>query len=314
VLEPEQVALALAADGAVPGLRPGYVLFPTGLDPRKNVEATIEAYGQLPPALRADHQLVVTCRLGEHGRAYLTELAVRAGAADDVLATGYVSDELLCRLYQGAHLVILPSLYEGFGLPALEAMACRAPVIVADSSSLQEVQTAAEARFDPSSAGSISAAIRRALDDDDLLARLRSQPLPPFTWDRSAGLTAGVIDDLLARDQARAATLPAQRPRLALVGALPPAGDEVASYTYRLVDELRYHCDVTVFVGGRTDSVERPDGVGVEAIDRLDLITRAGGAFDRVLYVLGSGASSVPALLALRSRPGWVLIHDIGLA
>jgi glycosyltransferase involved in cell wall biosynthesis len=315
---PGAVAGELIDRGLVPGLRPGYVFFPTGLDPRKNIERTVEAYGRLPAEVRERHQLVVTCRLGEHGRHYLTDLASRAGVTDTFLVTGYVSDELLCRLYQGAHLVVFPSLYEGFGLPVLEAMTCGAPVIVADSSSLPEVQTIAEARFDPASVSAIAGAMTRALGDGELLRRLRMQELPPFSWDRAANLTGGVIDDLLGRLRARAGTGPASRARrrnrLALVGPMSPQRGETATYVHRLAAELQYQCDLSIFVGSGIEDIDAPEGAVVELISHFEPISRGGGAFDRVLYVLGSGASSVPVLEALRLAPGWVLLHDVRLS
>ena len=98
----EMAAESLVGDGIIAGLEPDYILFPTGIDPRKNIERTIEAYGLLPAWIRRRHQLVLACRLSEADRAVVGELAADAGLSDtEFVVTGYVSDETLCRLYQG---------------------------------------------------------------------------------------------------------------------------------------------------------------------------------------------------------------------
>ncbi|MDH4363348.1 MAG: glycosyltransferase family 4 protein, partial [Acidimicrobiia bacterium] len=190
------VAARLAERNEVPGLRPGYILFPSGIERRKNIERTIAAYARLAPEVRARHQLVLVCRIDDYARQLLDRVQAEEGIPGEVLATGFVDDDTLCRLYQGAELVIFPSIYEGFGLPVLEAMQCGAPVICADSSSLKEVQTWPEARFDPHATEAVADALARTLGDADLLDRLRNQELPPFTWDLAAQRTAEAMATL----------------------------------------------------------------------------------------------------------------------
>ncbi|MFV0525093.1 MAG: glycosyltransferase [Acidimicrobiales bacterium] len=311
-----EVAAALAASGRVPGLQPGYLLLPTGIDPRKNVEASIEAYGRLDPALRRAHQLVVTCRLDDHGRDYLDDLAEKYGVTDDLLATGFVSDADLVTMYQGAHLVAFTSLYEGFGLPVLEAMQCGAPVICSDSSSLVEVQTDPEARFDPSSPASIAAAYERGLTDEGFRRRLVDQVPPNYSWDDSAARTIPVIERLYAETVGRPAGLP--RPRLAVVTPLPPQGSGIATYAARLLAHLPRFADVTVFTDtdagddGEPDAHPIPD-VEIQTVDRFEAVTQGGGAFDQVIYFMGNSQFHVGALELLRSHPGVVLFHEARL-
>lgn len=342
-------AQSLVQSGAINGLRPGYILFPTGIDPRKNIERTIHAYGRLPRRVRRTHQLVLACRLSEGDRAIVRAMAEAAGVGDELVVTGYVSDRTLCRLYQGAHLVVFPSYYEGFGLPALEAMRCGAPVICADASSLTEVQPLEHARFDPLSVRSIAAALTQALADDHLRDELRNQTPPPFTWDNAARGTGEVIRQCLDQLRTSIATVDPRgstgaKPRLALFAPLPPQQTGVANYTYRLIEELRHHCDVTVFVDcgpgdrkrrderrgdrelvdlrdselaetGRPgpDDLRRPDGVTVVGTDQFDAVAAGGGAFDQVLYFLGNTHHHIQALQANKERKGHVLLHDVRL-
>jgi glycosyltransferase involved in cell wall biosynthesis len=310
---PDEVTAGLVARGDVPGLRPGFILFPTGIDPRKNVDRMIEAYGRLPAETRRRHQLVLVCRMDDHAHRLVADLAHEAGVTEDLLATGFVSDEVLRRLYQGANLVVFPSLYEGFGLPVLEAMQCGAPVICSDSSSLKEVQTLPEARFDPTSVDAMATAMEQVLGDDELLRRLRHQPLPAFSWDESARLTAGVIEELRSELESRAVIEAPPRLRLALFSPLPPQETGIAYYTERLLTELRHYCDVTVFVDVEPSEVSAPDGVRVERSLSFDNIQKSGGAFDRILHFLGNSPFHMDTLSMLRRHGGWVLSHDVRL-
>jgi glycosyltransferase involved in cell wall biosynthesis len=163
---------------------------PGGYDKRKNLHGLISAYALLPAHLRSTHQLVVASGLTKHHRADLIAHARACGlAADELLLTGYVSDAHLIGLYQCAALFVFPSLHEGFGLPALEAMACGAPVIGSNNTSLPEVIGLAEAMFDPASTAAMSQKIAEALGDPAMLARLRHHgraQAARFSWDATA--------------------------------------------------------------------------------------------------------------------------------
>ena len=312
-----EVAQRLVASNEVPGLRPGYILFPSGIERRKNIERTIAAYARLAPEVRARHQLVLVCRVDDYARELLARVQAEEGIQGEVLATDFVSDDTLCRLYQGSELVIFPSIYEGFGLPVLEAMQCGAPVICADSSSLKEVQVWPEARFDPHSTDAVADALARTLADPVLLERLRHQELPPFTWDHAARMTAGAVARMAPEAAAGGRRRGVERvpalPRLALVTPLPPQHSGIATYAYRLLEALRHHCDVTVFVDSDAGEVAAPEGVTVAPLNHLDPTIRAGGAFDRILYFMGNSRFHVEMLDALHRHPGWVLLHDARL-
>lgn len=163
---------------------------PGGFDARKNIDGLIVAYSLLPAALRACHQLVIASKLGEHERQVMTAHAQRHGlAADELVLTGYVSDKELIDLYRSAALFVFPSKHEGFGLPALEAMACGAIVIGADNTSIPEVIGCEEAMFDAGSPASIAAKIAEVLNSPALQERLRTHgraQATRFSWDTTA--------------------------------------------------------------------------------------------------------------------------------
>ena len=134
-------------------------------DPRKNVETLLEAFPVFRARMRA-------CRLVMVGPG---RPPAAKPAAVDVL--GYLPDEELATLYRGALMVVQPSLYEGFGLPLLEAMACGTPVACADIAVFREVAADCARYFDPTKPGTIAQAMENLARDDDLRADLTARPL-----------------------------------------------------------------------------------------------------------------------------------------
>lgn len=156
------------------------------LQPRKNVERLIRAYGALDPKLRERYALVITGKQGWLAD-NLPEVAAEVG--EGIVFTGYVEDEALPVLYSLADCFAYPSLYEGFGLPPLEAMACGTPVVASAIPPLQEVTQGAALLVDPTDTGAIAGALERVLTDAALAADLRARGLEraaQFSWKESA--------------------------------------------------------------------------------------------------------------------------------
>jgi glycosyltransferase involved in cell wall biosynthesis len=163
---------------------------PGGFDSRKNFEGIIKAYSLLSRQLRSEHQLVIVSKINNSERDNLLQLAKQASLDENELVlTGYVSDEDLIALYNIATLFVFPSRHEGFGLPVLEAMACGAPVIGSNTTSIPEVIGWKEALFDPHSPKAIAKKIGFALQDETFLKKLRDhgrQQIRKFSWEASA--------------------------------------------------------------------------------------------------------------------------------
>lgn len=165
------------------GLKDGeYVLLPRGLHFRKNADLVLRAWPKLN-GLFPNLRLVVT----SHSEPDYEQRARALG--DSVLLTGFVSDDALCSLYHGARAVWFPSLYEGFGLPVLEAMACGAPVVASNSSSLPEVSGDAALLVSPANDDEHIAALEGLLRDENLRGRYVTRGkarAAQFTWAHSA--------------------------------------------------------------------------------------------------------------------------------
>jgi glycosyltransferase involved in cell wall biosynthesis len=169
------------------GVRRPYTLAVGSVQPRKNLVRLIEAFRPLAPRHPA-LQLVI---VGPGGfRATSVHEAVAAnGLAGSVRLLGYVSESDLAALYNAAIALVYPSVYEGFGLPVVEAMACGRPVIAANATSLPEVAGDAALLVDPFDAGAIEGAMERLVSDPKLAAELGARGLARaanFSWSRTA--------------------------------------------------------------------------------------------------------------------------------
>jgi glycosyltransferase involved in cell wall biosynthesis len=178
---------------ALPKVRPGFLLYVGGVDPRKNLEGTLRAYAELPPQLRDAHQLVIACNLIHHLRFSLRVLARRLGIESrNLVLTGFVSDRDLAALYRSCRLFVFPSLYEGAGLPILEAMTCGAAVASSNASAMPELLGDLDATFDPADPSDIARCIRAVLDTPGKLDALRERSrrrAALYTWERVARRT-----------------------------------------------------------------------------------------------------------------------------
>jgi glycosyltransferase involved in cell wall biosynthesis len=186
------------------GLPERYLLSVGTIEPRKNLTRLLEAFEALHAEGLTDALVVV----GGRGWLYDDFFArlERSPAREAVLFPGYVPDADLPPIYAGAQALAFPSLYEGFGLPVLEAMACGAPVVCSNTSSLPEVAGDAALLFDPHDVTAITQALHRLLSDDTLHADLQQRGLDraaTFSWDRVAAETEAVYnivsDALLTR-------------------------------------------------------------------------------------------------------------------
>ncbi len=176
-----------------------YLLYLGGYDQRKNVRVIIAAFARLPEFYRAGYRLVLAgVNLGRDSEFFPDprRLARDANLSDDALCyVGWVDEAAKPALYAGASAFLFPSLYEGFGLPPLEAMACGTPVICANASSLPEVVGAAAITLPPDDADAWAGAIRAVLTDDARRAEMRERGIAQarkFSWARCAEETLAV--------------------------------------------------------------------------------------------------------------------------
>jgi glycosyltransferase involved in cell wall biosynthesis len=176
-----------------------YLLYVGGLSPHKNLLRLIEGFAQGAPP---DVLLVLAGDMHDVFHTHVPEIqaaVAKHGLDRRVIMTGFVPDDDLVFLYSRAYALVLPSLMEGFGLPAVEAMACGTPVLASHAGSLPEVVGEAGVYFDPTDVGSMAGAIGSFVSEPDLrgrLARRACERAALFTWERSARMLLECFDEL----------------------------------------------------------------------------------------------------------------------
>jgi len=193
-----QLPQAVASVQSRYGLPERYLLFVGTIEPRKNLSRLLAAFESVHADGLVDGLVVVGKRGWLYGDffARLEESPVR----DAVLLPGYVPDDDLPAFYAGAQALVLPSVYEGFGLPVLEAMACGTPAVASNASSIPEIGGDAALYFDPVDVGAIIDAIRRLLGDGGLREAMRERGLVQaarFSWQQAAAETRAVYDTVM---------------------------------------------------------------------------------------------------------------------
>jgi glycosyltransferase involved in cell wall biosynthesis len=189
---------AMAAVCQKYGLPDCFILYVGTIEPRKNLTSLLEAYQALKNQ-GTECKVVIVGKKGWLYEGFFRRLR-DLGLEDAVIFPGFVPDEDLSAFYSAAKLFVYPSLYEGFGLPVVEAMACGAPVITSDTSSLPEVAGDAALLVEPTSVEALVAAMRGVLDNTALRAKMRTRGLEQaarFTWEETARRTAEVYREIV---------------------------------------------------------------------------------------------------------------------
>jgi glycosyltransferase involved in cell wall biosynthesis len=181
------------------GIDDDFILFVGTIEPRKNLRRLVDAYDEVLRTTSLSPKLVIA-----GGQGWLMDdFAVsikQKGLEQRVCLTGYLQDEDLCTLYSSCAVFVYPSLYEGFGLPPLEAMACGAPVITSRIPSLMETVGSAARLVDPNDTEDLARAMIEMLSQADVrehYADLGKNQVKKFSWEQTALKTLAVYRDLL---------------------------------------------------------------------------------------------------------------------
>ncbi len=181
------------------GISGPYFLCVGTLEPRKNLQRVIEAFVSFKEKNRDFHLVIVGSKNFAHGKIF-DSLSASAGTMRDIHFTHYVEHEELNTLYCGAQAFIYPSLYEGFGIPILEAMACGTPVITSDRSSIPEVAGSAAIQVNPYQVEEIEAAMHELTRNHQRRAELIEKgflQIKKFSWKETAAQTLRVYESIL---------------------------------------------------------------------------------------------------------------------
>ena len=296
------------------GIRAPFVMYAGAADERKNIVRLIQAYAALPMTLRSSHQLVLVGHGAELSKSLLVEAGRKAGLNEgELVFCGYVSDDELLLLYNACHLFVFPSLHEGFGLPALEAMKCGKPVIASNRANFPDLLGCDMALFDPLSVPAIAKKMQQALEEpafrEKLVSLLKVQA-DTFSWESTAQRM------LTALEQKQRVKRTANRPhkhsaKLAFVSPLPPERSGIADYSSELISELVNYYSITVVL--KDPELLEDDFVRanctVFSVDEFQVKMRE-DPFERVIYHFGNSTSHEHMFSLLQEIPGIVVLHD----
>lgn len=298
-------------------IRP-FVLYLGGNNPRKNMMGLVRAYAQLPREILHQHQLVIN--EVEHEAVFYSRIKSMGLDPEDVVITGRIPEEDLVVLYNTCKLFVFPSLYEGFGLPVLEAMSCGAAVIAANNSSLPEVVGRPDALFNASESSAITEALQRVLPDDGLLSDLRDFGLKrsrEFSWKKSAQTTWLALEALNEKmhvSKIIAIQQPANRtkPVIAFVTPLPPQQSGIASYSAELLPYLEKHFEIDLFVEPGLEVSDKYLQQHFQIFPYTQLLQRK-DRYRTVVYQVGNSEFHNHMVQLMREFPGVVVQHDFFL-
>ena len=300
-------------------IRP-FVLNVGGMDERKNRRGLIEAFSMLPDALRHTHQLVLAFSNLPPEVQRLCEYAEERGVGEAVVITGEADDEQLRVLYQRCEAFAFPSLYEGFGLPLLEAMRSGAPVIAGDNSSQPEVVGEGGLLVDAGNPRDVSAKLERVLTEPGLAETLRAGAVgqaEKFNWGRTASRAVEALEALPPRRPAawrRVDRGHSRKPRIAFFSPLPPCKSGVSDYSVALLRELRTYYEIDLY----HDSGYVPDLGLSDAFPCREFRTFARYSseldYHSVVYQMGNSRFHHYMYDVLLRIPGVVTLHDFCMA
>lgn len=230
-----------------------FLFYLGGNDFRKNMSGALKAYALLPHDLINQHQLVVN-DVGDE--TIFRKQARNLGLKDeDIIITGRISEDDLIMLYNLCKIFVFPSLYEGFGLPVLEAMCCGAPVLASNNSSLPEVVGRTDALFNANDPNSIATTINLALTNLDFRNELSIYGLEnskKFSWENSAKRAWQAIEDKHKHAQHRriftANKNKTTRPRIAFLSPLPPQQSGISEYSAQLLPYLGKFFEIDLYI------------------------------------------------------------------
>ncbi|HEY2566582.1 MAG TPA: glycosyltransferase [Candidatus Aquirickettsiella sp.] len=292
------------------GINRNFIFYIGGIDFRKNVIGLIEAFSLLPN--REKFQLVIIVSTEERLINPFNNLFKKQFNLKEreLILISYVSEDILLTLYNTCSVFVFPSLHEGFGLPIIEAMACGAPTIGSNFSSIPEAVGCAKALFDPKNPQSIANKIHQVLTDKDFcnfLKRHGQEQIKKFTWTNAAKKALNAFEALYTQNNKKKYWIQ-KRKRIAYISPLPSEKTGVADYSARLIPELA--CFYEIILITEQDTI---DDMWLKAnfpIHNLKWFSENVDIFDILLYQFGNSSYHHYMIDMLNLYPGIVLLHD----
>ncbi len=292
------------------------LMYTGGDDFRKNISGAIKAFAKVKKATRDRTTFVIIGKLCEESKSAYLKTAKECNLnSSNILFTGFVDHDILIAFYQACDGFIFPSMYEGLGLPILEAMQCGAPVIGSNNSSLKELLNRDDALFDLNHSQSMTQRIELLLENDDYANNLREFSVTrarDFSWRKTTEKVLNSLQNTLEKNTETGTSIALKghldRKRIAMLTPLPPAQSGIADYSSDFLPYLSAHFDIDLFVDERYCSDERISATfRVYSIESFPSVATN---YEAILYEIGNSDFHTHMLSLLEQYPGIVTLHD----
>ena len=296
-----------------------FILCSGAMEPGNICEDFVRGFSLLPPEIRAAYQLVILGKsdTGQR-RAFEDHLRKLGLRSDKVLFADCTAHDELASLYSLCSLFVLFSCCQGFGLSALEAMACGAPTIGANTNSIPEVIGRMDALYDPYQPASIADKLQEALTNEGFRESLSNSGLrhtQQFTWQESARNALEAFKETCLRRRVggsrSSVQVSSRRPLLAYISPLPPQQSGISDYSAELLPELARHYEIEVVVDPA--EVSDPWITANFPVRSLQYFRDNSIKYERVLYHFGNSHFHAFMVDMLERQPGTVVLHDFFL-
>lgn len=294
-----------------------FIMYSGGADERKNLPALIKALSELPIELRKKYDFVIAGKLSQFDIDSLKHHANKNNLEYmELIITGYISDEALVKLYNCCSLFVFPSWHEGFGLPALEALACGAVVVGAGNTSLPEVIGMEEALFDPYSVSDMTSKIKNVLTNEQLYNDMRERGLQraqAFSWERSAVIALTILEQVAEESSLvkKIESNEKEKRKLAFFTPLTPARSGIALYSEELLPALTKFYDIDVVIDKSHSAIKIDSDYKI--IDVEQFIAKS-DSYERIVYQMGNSVFHDYMHEIMEVYPGVVCMHDFYLS
>lgn len=294
------------------GINGEFIMCTGGDDERKNIAGLIEAYSRISMEIREKYQLVVVCKLSAAAVERYQDLSRGLGCEGRIVLTNFVSNEELLQFYNLASLMAFPSIYEGFGLPIVEAWACGTPVLTSNNSSLVQIAGDGAVMVDPFNIDDIARGLEYALTECDLSNLLKKgrERLKRFQWESVADASISSINLLESRKKEKM-NKQKKRKTIAFFAPLPPLQTGISDYSIDIIGELSTYFDVDVYIDDNYE-VDLNLGEYVCIRNHKKYKSRYKKYFNTI-YQMGNSEYHIYMFPYVQKYPGTIVLHDYNL-
>ncbi|MEH2246194.1 glycosyltransferase [Nostoc sp.] len=291
-----------------------YILFIGGFDPRKNMNAALEAFAYLRKENYQEfgnYKFYVVCNYSNEDKQNYENLADRLGVTDKLVLTGYVEDEDLVTLYRGASVFFFPSRYEGFGLPVLEALACGLPIVTTEVSSIPEIVGDLAYYCSPDNPKNMAFVLKKALQDSKYNENRKEKFIKrakEFTWQKTAASYFVLFINTIFNSTVLGKL---QQYKVAYVSPWPPQRSGIANYSFEIVRHLKQYVDITVYVENPKEHITDDLGLSVISISALP---KEKEKYDCIIYHIGNNTKFHKEIYRMAWQyPGIMVLHEFNI-